>query len=283
MTITEMLDYKLISLENFNLSFSSLLAAFFIIGLTKLLLVIMKKVLTRRKKLDEGRKHALLTIITYFFWVIAIALSLEAMGISVTILIAGSAALLVGIGIGLQQLFNDLMSGIFLLFEGSIEVNDTLEVDGIIGKVLEINLRTSKLLTRDDTIVIVPNHKFVSEKVLNWSHNYENTRFYVNVGVAYGTNTRLVKQLLLQVAKGEGEISAQPEPFVRFNDFGNSSLEMQLFFWSENPFGIETTRSNLRFAIDDAFRENNVTIPFPQRDLHFKNAFPGQLDGKKEQ
>ena len=186
--------------------------------------------------------------------------------------LAGSAAFGLGIGLGLQTFFNDLISGIFLLFEGTIEVDDVIEVDGIVGKVMKISLRATTVITRDDIIMIIPNHKFFAENVINWSHNEDQTRFSVEVGVAYGSDTALVKEILLACIAEHPEVLDKPDPIVRFNDFGESSLDFEVFFWSENIFRIERIQSDIRFLIDQKFRDNAVEIPFPQRDIHVRSG-----------
>jgi small-conductance mechanosensitive channel len=186
-------------------------------------------------------------------------------------LIAGSAALLVGIGLGIQQIFNDIASGLFILFERNLKVNDVVQIEeNIIGRVLSIGLRTSKLETRDNIIMIIPNSKFISDNVINWSHIEVKTRFKVEIGVAYGSDVELVKNVLLECAKQHKDITNKPQPFVRFNDFGDSSLDFQLFFWTRKAFRVENIKSDLRFQIDIEFRKNDIIIPFPQTDVHLK-------------
>jgi len=184
-----------------------------------------------------------------------------------TVLWGGAAALLVGLGLGLQQTFNDFFSGIILLFERTVELGDVLEVDGTVGTVKLIGLRTSILETRDNITVVVPNSKLVTNNVTNWSHFDKKVRFQVNVGVAYGSDTKLVKELLLKVAMENTAVLEQPSPFVRFTNFGDSSLDFELHFYSREFIDIEDVKSDLRFEIDTFFRENNVDIPFPQRTI----------------
>lgn len=184
-------------------------------------------------------------------------------------MLAGSAALLVGLGFGIQQIFNDLVSGIILLFEGNLKVGEIIQLENdIVGKVTMIGLRTSKIRTRDDITMIIPNSKFISDKVINWSQDQSTTRFQVEVGVAYGSDVELVTRLLLESAKENQAVETKPEPFVRFSDFGESSLNFQLLFWTNESFRCENVKSKLRYTIDRKFRENNVQIPFPQRDVH---------------
>ena len=222
-------------------------------------------------RLDKGRGKSFLQIVKYVIWMIGIIIVIASMGFQVTLIIASVSALLVGVGFGLQHIFNDFFSGIIILFDGSIEVDDVVELEGVVGRILDIGLRVSKVLTRDNVVIIVPNSRFTGERVINWTHNEDVTRFYVPVGVAYGSDVRLVESILFEAAKKHSQIVKTPAPFVRFNDFGESSLDFQLYFWTANDFLVENIKSDLRFEIDKQFRINNVEIPFPQRDLHLKS------------
>ncbi|TVQ47756.1 MAG: hypothetical protein EA362_06190 [Saprospirales bacterium] len=225
----------------------------------------------KSKELNPGLQFAINQILTYFIYVIAIFLIIEQLGIQFTLLLGGLAALLVGIGLGVQQTFNDLVSGIILLFERSIEVGDVIELDGIVGAVEKIGVRTSLIETRDNIMVIVPNSQLISDKVINWSHFDDKARFHIKVGVAYGSDTRLVEKILLAVAREHSMVLSTPSPTVQFRDFGGSSLDFMLFFWSREYILIEKVKSELRYEIDKEFRSNKVTIPFPQRDLWLRN------------
>ena len=226
----------------------------------------------RRKKINVGSQYAINQLLQYFVYVIAILMALEALGFSITVLWGGAAALLVGIGLGLQETFKDLFSGIIMLFERRVEVGDVVEVDGLIGIVRRIGVRTSLVETRDNITVIVPNSKLIVEKVINWSHFDNKARFFVRVGVAYGSDTELVKKILLNVARENAFVLRHPPPFVRFVDFGDSSLDFQIHFWSHEFIRIEDVKSDIRFEIDQAFRKNGVTIPFPQRDVWMRGG-----------
>lgn len=189
-----------------------------------------------------------------------------------TFFLAGGAALLVGLGFGLQNIFSDFVSGVAILFEGTIEIGNIIEVEKVIGKVEKISLRNTQVITRDGFLIIIPNHKFVSENVINWSHHNNNVRFSINVKVAYGSDTRLVSNILLECVQKHSLALHKPLPMVRFEDFGDSGLEFKLFFWSKEVFNIEIVLSDIRFMIDKQFREHNISIPFPQRDLHIKRS-----------
>jgi len=272
--IAGVLEFKLFTINNYSLTVANIFSALLILVVTRLLTFLIQKILHRsfikQNLSDKGKEYAINQILRYLIYTIALVLMIESLGFNVTILIASSAALFVGIGLGLQDIFKDILSGVFLLFERTIQVGDIVEIDSLVGRVKEINIRTSKVRTRDGIMIIVPNNNLISAKVINWSMENKITRFGVKVGVAYGSDTKLVEDILTKVAVDHPNVLNKPEPKVFFRDFGNSSLDFELMFWSEHTWEIEFTRSDLRFKIDQAFRDSNVTIPFPQRDLHIK-------------
>ncbi len=221
----------------------------------------------QKNKINLGTQFAVNQLVSYFVYVITILTALHYLQVNMTVIWGGFAALLVGVGLGLQQTFNDLFSGLLLLFERGIEVGEVLEIDGTIGSLKKIGLRTSIIESRDNITVIVPNSKLVVNNVINWSHYDEKVRFKVTIGVAYGTDTALVKKILLETAREHSHILKRPAALVRFTDFGNSSLDFDLLFFSKRFKIIEDIKSDLRFEIDRKFREANIEIPFPQRDI----------------
>jgi small-conductance mechanosensitive channel len=272
--INKFLYLVLLSVGEYKIRVYSIAIVIIIFLGTKLLLWLIKKMLFRRHKfhnLDIGSTYALFQIIKYVIWVIAIGFFLDTLGIKLTVLIAGSAALLVGVGLGLQQTFNDIVSGIILLSERSIKIDDILEIDGDIVKIQEIGLRTSMGLNRDEISIIIPNSLITTNKVINWSHQSKQTRFKINVGVAYGSNVDLVMKILKESALEHSEVVDKTIVDVRFLDFGNSSLDFQVLFYSENIFRIERVKSEIRIIINRKFNENKITVPFPQMDLHIKS------------
>ena len=280
MNIQELLKYTLLDLGDYKLTVGSILAALMVFVIARIVINLIGRMLKRigaKRGMDHGRQLAMQQLISYVIWVITVFLMLEAVGIKPTLLLASSAALLVGIGLGLQAIFSDVVSGIFLLFEGTIRVGDILEVDGMVGRVQQINLRTSLFKTRDDIIMIIPNSQFVNDRVINWSHNNIATRFSVGVGVSYNSDVEKVKQVLLQcVVENDEVITFDPNhyPLVRLIAFGNSSIDFEVLFFSKNMFRIENTLSDIRFAIRKEFIRQNIEIPFPQRDLHLRTVNP---------
>lgn len=221
----------------------------------------------RQRDIDEGSQFAINQICKYIIYLIAIFVSLNNLGINMTLLLGGTAALLVGVGLGLQQTFNDFFSGLVLLFERSVAVGDILTVDGVQGTVKKIGMRSSIIETLGNRNIIIPNSRLVNDNVLNWNHYDDTVRFDVPVGVAYGSDTALVKQLLLQSVSEHPDILDFPKPFVRFTNFGDSSLDFVLYFFSDKLLFQEDVRSDVRFEIDRLFREYSIAIPFPQRDV----------------
>lgn len=223
------------------------------------------------RKMEETDKHKFISVfkfIKYITYVVVVFITLSLAGFSVTPFLAASAALLVGLGLALQELFQDVIGGIFIIVDKSLLVGDIIELEGKVGRVIEIKLRTTRAITRDDKIIIIPNHKFITETIYNYTQNRKTTREYVRVGVAYGSNTQLVKELLLKSVQKQSGVLKSPKPFVLFEDFGDSALIFSIYFFINDSFVDPRIKSEIRFTIDELFRTNEITIPFPQRDVH---------------
>lgn len=269
-------NYEIFTLGEFTLVMGNLLIAILVLVATWFFVLGLRNAIFKasfiKHKLDEKKRNSIFLILKYFIWVISLVVVLEIIGVKFTVLLVGSTALLVGLGLGLQTIFSDLVSGLFLLFEGTIKIGDILEVDNVVGKVSEINLRSSQIMTRDDVMIIIPNSKFVTEKVVNWSMNGEKVRFTVNVGIAYGSDVEQVFECLEAAMRDEKRIMKTPKPFVRFTNFGDSSLDFEMIFWSKETFRIENLKSDLRRKVYKNLAEYNLNIPFPQRDIHIKGV-----------
>jgi small-conductance mechanosensitive channel len=269
--VSEFLGFKLFTIKkeevfvvDLLIALLAVLVAYFLIRWVRRLAVIAVK----RKKITTGQQFAYTQISKYFIVVIAFILVLNSLKLDLTWLLLGSSAFLLGIGLGLQQMFNDLVSGFFLLFEDTVRVDDIIEVEDMVCRMKDIGIRTSKVVNRDGIVVVIPNSKIVSNSVINWTTDGTTTRFIVKVGVAYGSNVSKVRNILLACASRHSEINTAPKPNCRFVDFGNSSLDFELLFWSKNNFRVEDVKSDIRFMIDSEFRKNDIVIPFPQRDIH---------------
>jgi len=266
-------DVQLFTLQDGNFQFflTDILFLILIFIFARLFSWVVTRILMvpyyKSRSVDVGTQYAINQLFTYIVFVVAFFFAIESLGVRFALIWGSAAALLVGVGLGLQQTFNDLTSGILLLFERTIEVGNVVDLQGTIGIVRKIGLRTSQVETRDNVIILVPNSKFIVDEVVNWSTFDDKARFQMDVGVAYGSDTEKVRDILISVAKENAFVLDQPSPTVNFVDFGDSSLDFTLHFWSRNFMFIERIKSDLRLEVDRAFREEKITIPFPQRDL----------------
>ena len=270
--IKEILNYKLSFSDDISISVKGLLFVILVIILTWIVLKIIKRILTRNLPKEDKAKFN--TVFSYGKWIVYLVfllITLNTIGFNVTGVFAASAALLIGVGLALQTLFQDIISGIFILLDQSVHVGDIIELDGKVGRVEEIKLRTTRAVTIDNKVLVIPNHLYLTNSLFNWTQNGTLTRENVQVGVAYGSNVQLVKKLLLEAANNHPDVIKVPEPLVVFTEFGDSSLNFKLIFTLNDSFKATFPKSDIRFEIDRLFRENNITIPFPQRDIYIKN------------
>ncbi|GAA4816630.1 mechanosensitive ion channel family protein [Litoribaculum gwangyangense] len=245
-----------------------LLVAVVMIATTYLLRWIKRLVTRKMPKEDRVKFNTVFSFARWIIYIIVMLIVFDSIGINVTAVFAASAALLIGVGLALQTLFQDIISGIFILIDQTVHVGDILEIDGKVGRVEEIKLRTTRAVTIDNKVLVIPNHLYLENSLYNWTQNGTTTRESVEVGVAYGSDVQLVKKLLIQAASSHPEVVSEPEPSVVFMDFGDSSLNFKIIFTINDSFKAQFPKSDIRFEIDRLFRENNVTIPFPQRDIH---------------
>lgn len=267
--IKEILRYKLLDTTNVDIRVSTFVILFIVLIATAVILRFVRIVATRKLPLEDKNKFiSFFQFIRYIIFAFAIIITLQMNGVNMSFLLTASAALLVGLGFAMQQLFQDVISGILMIIDQSLHVGDIVEVDGRVGKVLEIKLRTTRVVTRNNRVMVIPNHKFMLDTLFNWTQNSFTNREQVNVGVAYGSDVQLVKKILLQCADEALYVVKEPKPVVLFEDFADSSLNFSLYFYVDNGMNSPGIQSDLRFRIDAAFRENKVSIPFPQRDIH---------------
>ncbi len=272
-TLEYILNYKIVDFGSIYLTTEKLLVIVLIVIVTKALLLIFRRSLLKAKGLkdkDVGNLFAIIQIVNYVGWTISLIIILNTIGIKLTVLITSSAALLVGAGLGLQQTFNDFISGVILLIEGKTKVGDILQFDNDVVMLKEIGLRTSEGINRDNITIIIPNSKIINDKVINWSHQQKKTRFRIDVGVAYGSDVDLVIKVLEESALEHPDIFDKASVEARFVDFGDSSLNFQLLFYSKNIFRIERVKSDIRKIINRNFIKHNITVPFPQLDVYLK-------------
>lgn len=253
-----------------DISFSvlSLLIILFVFLFTRFFLKLSRRiVLARMDKETQYKFKSIFTFFNYFIYIIVILITFDNIGVNVTAIFAASAALLVGVGLALQTFIQDIISGIFILADKAVHVGDIIEVEGQIGKVQNITLRTTRAVTIDNKVLIIPNHKFLTSILYNWTENGILTRESVFVGVAYSTDIDLVKQLLIDCAAQHPKVLKHPSPSVLFKDFGENALQFQLLFSLNDSFLAEAIKSDVRFEINSKFKAHKIEIPFPQRTL----------------
>lgn len=274
--ITRILEFSLLKIKDFNITVFDVLIVAGIFFVTRLLVWFLNKFLKNRVfsrlRIDEGRQFAFKQLVKYFIYLTSILIAFQFMGLDLSLVLAGSAALLVGVGLGLQQTFNDLVSGLILLFEGNVNVGDVIEINNLVGRVVSIGIRTSKVETRDAVTIVVPNSKFIVDNVINWSHNRTLVRFTVHLRASYDSDPEQVKRVLLEAVKQHSEFVAEkPAPFVRLQHFGEYAIEYDLLFWTHNVWRIENSKSHIRFSIYKMFRENGLKMPLPQSEISVKS------------
>jgi small-conductance mechanosensitive channel len=259
----------------------------FLSFITAISRVIRKALQTKvlpRTRLDVGARASFVNIVIYSLWVFAIYTGINILGINLSSLAFMAGALGVGIGFGLQNIVNNFISGIILLFDPSIQVGDMVQVGDDFGTVNRINIRTTVVQTFDNASLIIPNSDMLSNKVTNWSFGDPKIRRHVDVGVAYGSDVKLVRKILLQIVADMPDIMDDPAPRVDFKDFGDSALIFRVRFWIDSPDFWLVAPTELRFRIDEEFRKNDIEIAFPQRDIHIRSVsglegiFPKEQD-----
>jgi len=274
-SLSGILDYKLFGSQEegkFKLTVGGVIFITIVSFITRFVLNLSKTFIYRSTKdkewIDEGRRYTITRLSSYVIYIIVFLIIMRSLNIDITIILTASAGLFLGMGLGLQEFFTDVISGFILLFDGSVKVGDIIEMNDTVAKVKKINIRTSHILTMDGKMIIVPNSKLTEFNVVNWTISEKVTRFTIEVGVAYGSDTLLVKNLLYKAALQHPKVSKKKEIQIIFDDFGDSALRFQLFFWAAKTWEIVGIKSDIRFTIDQLFREHGIKIPFPQRDLH---------------
>lgn len=262
------------NLGSISLSLSNILLFIGILYVTFLISVFIKKILEeeilRKMKMSRGFPAAISMILRIFFVTIGILFALSAAEIKMSNIVVLIGALGVGIGFGLQSIVLNFISGLILIFERPIQIGDTIEVNSLVGRVKDIGIRASNIITYDGAEVVVPNSNLISNELINWTLSDSKRRVEVKVGTAYGSDPNQVLKLLKKVALNHPKVYKEPAPRPLFEGFGDSSLNFRLLFWVHYEDGL-ATKSDIAVGIYNILAENNITIPFPQVDLHVKN------------
>jgi len=268
------LDYRIFQIGEYSLYVHNLLVVVAIIFVAKVIQMTLNRAIVRHKKIDEGAKYSIRQLAKYILIVVAVISGVTALGIDLSVIFVGSAALLVGIGFGLQHLFKDFISGIIILFDGTIKVNDVIEVDGIVCRVKEIKLRTTAVMTREDKFIILPNSVITEGKVVNWTYSHHTSRFEIQVLIPYTEDIPGVMAMFKAVTLQHRSVSRSPEPSIRITKFGESSVEITIMFWCAEVFRVENIKSEIRVSIFKALRERDIRLPYPRQITHYEESRP---------
>jgi len=267
------------TLGSLNFSWGQVAIFFLVIWLSvvisKMIRILLKEEILDRMRLSKGLPNTISLLVGYTLVAAGFLAAASAAGLRMTNLTIILGALSVGIGFGLQNIFNNLVSGLILLLERPLKIGDTIEVGPMLGTVKSIGFRASNIHTFDGAEVIVPNGNLISNEVINWTLSNKKRRIEVMVGVAYGSDPYKVRDLFMGILSAHQDLVAEPKPLVLFNNFGDSSLEFRLLFWTENFDEWIRIRSEVIFKIYDALKAEGIQIPFPQRDLHIRSVEPG--------
>jgi len=274
----QLMTFKLLQIGSTPVTVSSIVMFAFVITLfliiSKIICRIILKKLLSRIHLEEGTEYNLLRLTHYSIIFMGFLVAFQFIGIDLSGLIVLFGFLSVGIGFGLQNVASNFIAGLILLFERPIRVGDRVTVGNVEGDIAEINIRSTTVRSLNNISIIVPNSEFISSQVTNWSHRDPKIRIDIDVGVSYGSNLDDVLRSLLEVARENNSLLKKPEPEALHLGFGDSSWNMRLRGWIADPKRHPYVRSELNCAIVRKFRDNNVEIPFPQRDLHLRSPLP---------
>lgn len=281
-TLQEFLNLRLFDLQNTPVTIMSFVVFFVFLSFFLFLGAFVRRMLNGkvldRFNIDSGLKYTLSRMSQYIIVIIGLLLSFQFLGIDLTGLAVIFGLLSVGIGFGLQNVTANFISGLIVMFERPITIGDRVEVGGVEGDVIEINIRSTKIRTLNNISIIVPNTEFVSNNVINYSHGDTSFRLDINVGVSYSSDLNTVLKALNDVADEHPKIMKNPPHQVHLTEFGDSSWDMQLRVWVPNVKERYILRNELHQAIVRKFAEMNIEIPFPQRDLHVRSGVPVPVD-----
>ena len=280
--LTKVMNWELLSLGEISVTIGQLLVALVTVAVALFLASWLIRQLTKR--LLKGDKDAnLVQLIKKVLWAAVLAIlfftALGMLGVPLGAFAFISGAIAIGIGFGAQNIINNFISGWILMGERPIRIGDLLELNGTLGRVEAINTRSTRIKRVDGVRIVIPNSHLLENIVVNWNLGDEDIRIFVSVGVAYGSPVRQVATLIEKAVVEQDDVLKDPEPRILFQDFGDNALIFEAYFWTQlKPGGdLRRLRSEIRFRIDELFRENDITIAFPQRDVHLDGTL--KLEG----
>ena len=287
-TFEQFIKYNLISIGSLKVSLYNVILVAVIFLCAKIASSLYKLYVGRKLRskvnYDPGVEYVYVQIARYIIYMLAVLLSINVLGLNISLILTGSVGLLVGIGLGLQDVFKDTIAGIVLLVEGNIKVGDIVEIDSktaqnttnkgsynFVARIIKISIRTTQIQTKGGNVLIIPNTHLTQQPVENWSHSSALSMFTLHALIEYGSNTVLATELLKTAAMGHPKVSREEVVFVRMSNFSENGIEMELVFWAENSWDIGNYKSEIRFEIDRLFREHGIHFAYPTRTIISKN------------
>ena len=273
-------DFEVWVIDNRAVTVRKLIVSFLILIIGILTVKYLLRILGRRMLsyalIKETTASNIQKMLTYFAYVLILIFVLRIVNIPLTAFAFLGGAIAIGIGFGAQTLINNFISGFIIMGERPIKIGDLIEMEGNFAIVEDIGARCTRIRTGANVHILVPNSSFLEKNITNWTLSDKKVRAHVTVGVAYGSPVREVERLLLKAAEGHEKVRKKPEPFILFNDFGDNALIFDVYFWLSMTRIMERRiiESDIRFRIDELFREADVTIAFPQRDVHLDTQRP---------
>lgn len=276
-------NFKVLAIDKHPVTVGKLLVALFVLifGIiaAKFLLRAFANRLLARSQLKETTASAIQKMFTYFAYLLVALFALRIINVPVAAFAFLGGAMAIGVGFGAQNLINNFISGFILMAERPISIGNLIEVDGVLGQVEEIGARCTRVRTGENIHILVPNSAFLEKNITNWTLSDQKIRTKVVAGVIYGSPVHEVRDLLIKAAKDNDKVLRDPEPFVVFADFGDNALTFEVYFWISIRRVIERRliESEVRFRIDELFREAEIVIAFPQRDVHLDTSRPLEM------
>lgn len=289
--IQVILDFRLWAIDNHTVTVENALVALliFICGIliSRALSGLLKRRLTSSQRINENSALIIYKLLYYFLLVCVLLFSLRVLNIPLTAFTFLGGALAIGVGFGTQTIMSNFISGFIIMAERPIRVGDLIQLEDRFATVEEVGVRCTRIRTAENVHILVPNSKFLDQSIVNWTLSDKQVRVQITVGVVYGSPVREVERILLQAAAAHNDIKKEPEPYVRFSDFGDNALIFDLYFWITmiNLYERKRISSDIRFYVDEHFREAGIVIAFPQRDIHLDTLKPLdiRLVGHEEQ
>jgi small-conductance mechanosensitive channel len=264
--LKDILEFRLFSVDDFHISIYNILLIVILFFAAKLISTIFRLFIQRnfaqKGWIDEGKQFTIITFSQYLIYFIFTIIAVRSLGVNLTALLVSFSALLVGLGLALQRFFGDIIGGFIILFEGTIKVGDIIEVDKIIVKVMEINLRATKVRGRDGSFFVIPNSKITNESVNNVSHNSKSTRISISFYVSHQNDIAKIKHLLDEAAMEHRMTDHRKHANVIFEDMNEHGIHLVLQFYTSHVWDVQFIKSDIRYAAYEKFRKENIMVPF---------------------